>query len=325
MTKLYPFIFESIYKHTLWGGRKLSAHLGKEIPTRFGCGESWEISGLRSDASVLRNGALAGTPLPVLLEIYQDALVGKSLYKRFGNRFPLLVKFIDADDDLSIQVHPDDALAAEKHDSPGKSEMWYVIQADPGATLIAGFNQMVSAAECREKFGTGRVQDILKREAVAAGDVFFLPAGRVHAIGKGLLIAEIQQASDVTYRIYDYDRVDADGNRRALHTDNAIAALDFSFQREYKASYQKTLNAPVQVVNCEHFTTNILDYSRPVVRNYSFDSFVIHVCVHGAYRIDYGWGRLEVSMGDCVLIPAAIRIVNLDTETGFRILECFIS
>lgn len=324
MTNLYPFTFSSIYKHKLWGGKKLSTHLGKDIPPWPGCGESWEISGLQSDVSVVRNGPLAGRSLPALLETYRDAIVGESVYKRFGNRFPLLVKFIDAADDLSIQVHPDDALAGEKHDSPGKTEMWYVIQADRGATLIAGFSQMVSAAECREKFETGRAYDILNEETVATGDVFFLPAGRVHAIGKGVLIAEIQQASDVTYRIWDYDRVDANGNRRALHMENAIAALDFSFYREYKSLYRKKLNAPVRVVNCEHFTTNILEYSEPVVRNYSFDSFVIHVCVHGAYRIDYGWGYMDVNIGDCVLIPAAIRIVNLDTESGFRILECFI-
>jgi mannose-6-phosphate isomerase len=325
MTALYPFTFASIYKYKLWGGRKLSTHLGKDIPPAPGCGESWEISGLPSDASVVINGALAGTALPALLDTYRDALVGTAVYARFGNRFPLLVKFIDAADDLSVQVHPGDTLAARRHGSPGKTEMWYVIQADHGATLVAGFNQPVGAAQCREKFETGRAHDILNEETAATGDVFFLPAGRVHAIGKGVLVAEIQQASDVTYRLYDYDRVDADGNRRALHLDEAMAALDFSFCRDYKSLYRKTLNAPVPVVSCEHFTTNILEYSESVVRNYSFDSFVIHVCVHGAYRIDHGLGWLDVRMGDCVLIPAAIRIVSLDTETGFKILECYIS
>jgi mannose-6-phosphate isomerase len=324
MTALYPFLFAGIYKYKLWGGRKLATHLGKDVPPAAGCGESWEISGLPSDASVVKNGALAGMSLPALLATYRDALVGTAVYARFGNRFPLLVKFIDAEDDLSVQVHPGDTLAAERHGSPGKTEMWYVVQADQGATLVAGFNQPVSAARCRDKFETGRARDILNEETVATGDVFFLPAGRVHAIGKGVLIAEIQQASDVTYRLYDYDRVDADGNRRALHLDKAMAALDFSFYREYKSLYRKKLNAPVRVVSCEHFTTNILEYSESVVRDYSFDSFVIHVCVHGAYRIDYGRGCLDVRMGDCVLIPAAIRIVSLDTETGFKVLECYV-
>ena len=324
MTNLYPFLFKSIYKHKLWGGNKLFTHLGKDFSPQTRCGESWEISGLQSDVSVVKNGALAGMSLSGLLEACQERLIGKSLHARFGNHFPLLVKFIDAGDDLSIQVHPDDALAGKKHDSPGKTEMWYVIQADRGATLVAGFNQPVSEALCREKLQTGRVHDILNRQAAEAGDVFFLPAGRVHAIGKGILVAEIQQASDVTYRIDDYDRVDANGRRRALDTESAIAALDFGFFQQYKSPYQNILNMPVRVVECEHFTCNILDYAKRVVRSYAFDSFVIHVCVHGSYTIDYGWGRQPVQMGDCVLIPAAIRIVNLETESGFKILECFI-
>ena len=273
---------------------------------------------------MVKNGALAGVSLPILLEMYQEALVGKSLHARYGNHFPLLVKFIDAEDDLSIQVHPDDALAGERHGTYGKTEMWYVIQANQGASLIAGFNQPVSAAICRERFSTGRAHEILNREPAEAGDVFFLPAGRVHAVGKGLLIAEIQQASDVTYRIHDYDRVDANGQRRALDLDSAIAALDFGFRREYKSRYQKKLNEPVRLASCEYFTTNILECLGPVVRDYSFDSFVIHVCVQGSYKINYGWGSLSVCMGDCVLIPAAIQNVVLETDAGFKILECFI-
>jgi mannose-6-phosphate isomerase len=325
MTNLYPLVFKSIYKHKLWGGQKLFSHLGKDISPGTRCGESWEVSGLAPDDSVVKNGVLAGTSLPSLLRGYQEILIGKSLYARFGNRFPLLVKFIDAEDDLSIQVHPGDVLAGIKHDSPGKTEMWYVIQADPGATLVAGFNRPVSAALCRERFATGQVDDILNRHAVAAGDVFFLPAGRVHAIGKGVLIAEIQQASDVTYRIHDYGRVDANGNRRALDTDNAIAALDLSLYQDCRRPYQKILNAPARLVHCEHFTANILECSETVTRHYAFDSFVIHVCVHGSYAIDYGWGRIDVRLGDCVLIPAVIGSVDLETESGFKLLECFIA
>jgi len=324
MTSLYPFAFTSIFKCKPWGGKKLSTHLGKDYSPHPSCGESWEISGLASGVSVVKNGALAGVSLPTLLEVHKEALVGKSLYARFGNHFPLLVKFIDAGDDLSIQVHPDDALAGERHGTFGKTEMWYVIQADRGASLIAGFNQPVSAAICRERFSTGRAHEILNREVAVAGDVFFLPAGRVHAVGKGLLIAEIQQASDVTYRIHDYDRVDANGQRRALDMDSAIAALDFGFCREYKSRYQKKLNDPVRLVHCEHFTTNILEGIGPVARDYSLDSFVIHVCVQGSYRIDYGFGYLSVRMGDCVLIPAVIQNAILETDAGFKILECFI-
>ena len=324
MTNLYPLIFKSIYKHKPWGGKKLSSHLGKNFFPWTRCGESWEVSGLPSDDSVVENGALAGMSLSFLLRVYQEILIGKSLYARFGNHFPLLVKFIDAEDDLSIQVHPDDALAGEKHDSPGKTEMWYVIQADQGATLVAGFNQPVDEALYRESLRTGRVHEILNKHPVAAGDAFFLPAGRVHAIGKGVLVAEIQQASDVTYRIHDYDREDANGGRRALDTDAAIAALDFGFHQDFKLPYQEILNAPARLVQCEHFTADILECSETVVRNYAFDSFVIHVCVHGSYTIHYGWGRLDVRMGDCVLIPAVIQTIDLETESGFKILECFI-
>ncbi|WP_371764316.1 type I phosphomannose isomerase catalytic subunit [Massilia sp.] len=325
MTKLYPLIFESIYKQKLWGGRKLSSHLGKNIPPQTRCGESWEVSGLPSDDSVVKNGELAGTSLSCLLRVYQEILIGKSLYARFGNRFPLLVKFIDAEDDLSVQVHPGDVLAGLKHDSPGKTEMWYVVHADPGATLSAGFNRPVSAAQCREHAATGRVDDILNRHAVAAGDAFFLPAGRIHAIGRGVLVAEIQQASDVTYRIHDYGRVDADGRPRALDMDNAVAALDVGSAQDCRIRYQEILNAPTCLVQCEHFTTNLLACSETVVRNYAFDAFVIHVCVQGSYAIDYGGERLDVRAGDCVLIPAAIESVILATAFGFRILECFIA
>lgn len=324
MTSLYPFIFESVFKYKLWGGRKLFTHLGKDYSPHPACGESWEISGLPSGVSVVKNGAFAGVSLPDLLDTYKEAIVGKSLHSRFGNHFPLLVKFIDAEDDLSIQVHPDDTLAGKRHGTFGKTEMWYVIQADQGASLITGFNQPVSAAICRERFSTGRPDDILHRETVVAGDVFFLPAGRVHAVGKGLLIAEIQQASDVTYRLHDYDRVDANGRRRALDIESAIAALDFEFYREYKSRYRTKLNEPVRLASCEHFTTDLLECIGPVARDYSFDSFVIHVCVQGNYRINYGWGRLSVRMGDCVLIPAAIQHVILETDAGFKILECFI-
>ncbi|WP_322399617.1 type I phosphomannose isomerase catalytic subunit [Massilia luteola] len=324
MTNLYPLIFNGIYKDKLWGGQKLFSHLGKDISLRTRCGESWELSGLPSDDSVVKHGALAGRSLSDLLRDYREILIGKSLYARFGNRFPLLVKFIDAQDDLSIQVHPDDVLAGMRHDSPGKTEMWYVIQADPGATLIAGFNRPVSAALCRDRFATGRIDDLLNRHPVAAGDVFFLPAGRVHAIGKGVLIAEIQQASDVTYRIHDYGRVDAHGRRRALETDNAIAALDVGADQDCGIPYQEILNGPTRLVQCRHFTTDLLACSETVVRNYAFDSFVIHVCVQGSYAIDYGQGRLEVRRGDCVLIPAAIESVHLETESGFKLLECFI-
>lgn len=324
MAVLYPLKFKTIFKDKIWGGQKINTYLGKDFSPLPNCGETWEISGVKSDVSVVENGNLAGESLAHLLEKHQHELVGKKIYERYGKEFPLLVKFIDANDDLSIQVHPDDELAKQRHDSFGKTEMWYVIQADEGATLISGFNQTVNQEIYLEKLNSGSINEILNQEEVKAGDVFFLPAGRVHTIGKGLLIAEIQQTSDVTYRIYDFDRVDDKGNKRELHTEEALAALDYQVHPEYKAVYEKKNNEPVEVVKCPYFTTNILDYNQPVSRDYSFDSFVIHVCVQGSYTLQYGDERLNVSMGDCVLIPATIKGVKLDTQTGFKILESYV-
>lgn len=324
MSITYPLKFNTIYKDKIWGGNKIKSYLGKDFSPLPNCGETWEISGVKSDVSVVANGPLAGQTLAALLEKYRGELVGESVYRRFGNEFPLLIKFIDANDDLSIQVHPDDTLAKERHDSFGKTEMWYVIQADEGAKLIAGFNQKITEDLYLDKLESGKLNDILNEEQVNAGDVFFLPAGRVHTIGKGLLIAEIQQTSDITYRIYDFDRVDDKGNKRELHTEQALAALDYNVYPEYKSLYSKKTNEPTEVVTCEYFTTNILEYTQPVNRNYTIDSFVIHVCVNGSYKLNYGAESLEVKMGDCVLIPAGITDVWLKTEKGFKILETYI-
>lgn len=322
--RLYPLKFKTIFKDKIWGGQKINTYLGKDFSPLPNCGETWEISGVKSDVSVVENGALAGKSLASILETHRGDLVGKQIYEKFGNEFPLLVKFIDANDDLSIQVHPDDELAKKRHKSFGKTEMWYVIQADQGASLIAGFNQKVNEEIYIEKLNSGKLADILNKEEVEAGDVFFLPAGRVHTIGKGLLIAEIQQTSDITYRIYDFDRVDDKGNKRELHTEEALAALDYEVYPEYKSIYDKKLNEPVHVVSCPYFSTNILEFTQSVTRDYSFDSFVIHVCVQGAYTLSYGDESLNVKMGDCVLIPASIDKVIMDTQTGFKILECYI-
>ncbi|MGV3508310.1 MAG: type I phosphomannose isomerase catalytic subunit [Sphingobacteriaceae bacterium] len=324
MSNLYPLKFKTIFKDKIWGGQKINTFLGKDFSPLPNCGETWEISGVKSDVSVVENGTLEGESLAKLLETYKEKLVGTSVYNRFGNEFPLLVKFIDANDDLSIQVHPDDELAKKRHDSFGKTEMWYVIQADEGASLIAGFNQKVNEEIYLEKLNSGKLNDILNKEEVKAGNVFFLPAGRVHTIGKGLLIAEIQQTSDITYRIYDFDRVDDKGNKRDLHTQEALAALDYEVYPEYKSIFDKKLNEPVHVVSCPYFTTNILEFTQPVARDYSFDSFVIHVCVQGSYTLKYGSESLNIKMGDCVLIPATINKVDLETDGGFKILESYI-
>jgi len=326
MSSLYPLKFKTIYKDKIWGGHKIETYLHKDFGDLPNCGETWEISGVKSDVSVVDGGALDGQSLADLLEQYKDELVGKKVYDHFGNIFPLLVKFIDANDDLSIQVHPNDELAKKRHNSFGKTEMWYVIEADPGSSLITGFNQEVNEQIYLEKFNSGHLMDILNREQVTAGDVFFLPAGRVHTIGKGLLIAEIQQTSDITYRIYDFDRVDANGNKRELHTEEALAAIDYKFYDEYKTKYKPTKNQDVHLVTCPYFTTNVMDFTENTAKDYSnLDSFVIHVCVEGAYELTYADQSYHVKMGDCILLPKTIDKVELLTETGFKILESYIA
>src|SRR6201996_5554497 len=325
MSALYPLKFKTIYKDKIWGGQKIKTYLHKDFGSLPNCGETWEISGVKTDVSVVANGELEGESLADLLEQYKDQLVGKKVYDHFGNIFPLLVKFIDANDDLSIQVHPNDELAKKRHNSFGKTEMWYVIEADKGSTLITGFNQPVTEQIYLDKFNSGHLMDILNREDVTEGDVFFLPAGRVHTIGKGLLIAEIQQTSDITYRIYDFDRVDDKGNKRELHVDEALAAIDYKHYPEYKTKYQEEKNEAVELVSCPYFTTSLLDFNTSTIKDYSaLDSFVIHVCLEGSYEIKYNGETYPVKMGECILLPKVIDHVELYSERGFKILESYI-
>lgn len=325
MQPLYPLKFKTIFKDKIWGGQKIKTYLHKDFGDLPNCGETWEISGVKSDVSVVNGGALDGESLADLLAQYQDQLVGKKVYDHFGNIFPILVKFIDANDDLSIQVHPNDELAKKRHNSFGKTEMWYIIESDPGSTLISGFNKELTEQSYLDAFNSGHLMDVLNREPAKEGDVFFLPAGRVHTIGKGLLLAEIQQTSDITYRIYDFDRVDANGNKRELHTEEALAAIDYKHYDQYKTQYQPEKDETVELVKCPYFTTNVLDATADTAKDYSnLDSFVIHVCLAGAYKLKYAGQTYEVKMGDCILLPKTIDRVELTTTTGFKILESYI-
>lgn len=325
MLPLYPLKFKTIYKDKIWGGQKIRTYLHKDFGSLPNCGETWEISGVKSDVSVVAEGELKGRSLADILEKYRDELVGKKVYHHFGNTFPLLVKFIDANDDLSIQVHPNDELAKKRHNSFGKTEMWYVIEADLGSTLISGFNKPVNKEIYLDKLNSGHLMDILNREDVKAGDVFFLPAGRVHTIGKGLLIAEIQQTSDITYRIYDFDRVDDKGNKRELHTQEAIDAIDYNFYPDYRTKYQPKKDETVRLVKCPYFTTNLMDFNESTRKDYSaLDSFVIHVCVEGNYVIECHGGQHTVKMGECILLPGTVGKVDLITVNGFKILESYV-
>lgn len=326
MEGLYPLKFTPIYKDKIWGGQKMKSVLGKDFGRLPNCGESWELSAVEGNVSVVSNGYLAGNSLEELVEVYMGDLVGEKVFENFGNEFPLLIKFIDANDDLSIQVHPDDELAAERHGSYGKTEMWYVIQADPGAKLQSGFNQQVDQETFIEKFEAGELTSILNFEEVAPGDVFFIPSGRVHAIGKGILLAEIQQTSDVTYRIYDYDRLDATGNIRELHTDLALDAIDYSVSPKYKSEYTPQINKSVELVKCNYFTTNLLEIDRLIEKDYNqLDSFVIYMCIEGELSLETETGSEKVRKGETVLIPASVENVVLKPlNQTVKLLEVYI-
>ena len=325
MQALYPLTFNPIFKDKIWGGQKIRTILGKDFSPLPNCGETWEISGVKGNVSIVANGPLAGRSLRELIETYKDELVGKHVYETFGDEFPLLVKFIDANADLSIQVHPDDELAKKRHDSFGKSEMWYIFQADPNSSLIAGFNRELTKEKYLEYFHSGKLMEVLNREEVEADDVFYLPAGRVHTIGKGLLLAEIQQTSDVTYRIYDFDRTDDQGNKRELHTELALDALDYRHYPEYKTLYSRETNVASPLVSSPFFNTKRLHLSESLERNYEkLDSFVILVCVGGKASLSFDGGDLDIQLGDAILIPASITALSIHPKSEVKLLESMV-
>lgn len=323
-TKLYPLRFKPILKDKIWGGTKLGKLLDKPIGRRTACGESWEISGVEDNVSTVANGPLQGKSLVELIDYYKENLVGKRVYDRFGSKFPLLIKFLDANDDLSIQVHPDDKLAQERHNSFGKTEMWYVVDAEPGSTLISGFNKATSREEYVKLFESGELNSILNVEQVQKDDVFFLPAGRVHTIGKGLVIAEIQQTSDITYRIYDFDRVDSEGNKRELHVEEALDAIDYSYYEEYKTLYDKSASE-TPLVECPYFVTKRLIMEETSRRDYTgYDSCVILMCLEGEGELQYKEEKLSYRLGHTILIPNCLNEVTIHPERPSKLLEVYI-
>jgi len=312
MSGLYPLKFKTIYLEKIWGGNRLKTLLNKDYGNLSNCGESWEISGVEGNISVVENGFLAGNNLQELIEIYMGELVGDKVFKKFGEEFPLLIKFIDAQDDLSIQVHPNDELSKKRHNAYGKTEMWYVIDAAEGALINSGFNQQVTKEQYLQSVESGKLTDLLHYDEVDEGDVFFIPAGRVHAIGKGALVAEIQQTSDVTYRIFDYNRKDNKGNLRELHTDLAVDAIDFSYLEEYKTKYSVDKNRSSEIISCNYFTTNILEFNKEVDKDYiQLDSFVIYISLNGNFEISSEEGVVQVNKGETILIPASLESYQL--------------
>jgi mannose-6-phosphate isomerase len=345
---LYPFKFEPILKKLIWGGSEICRF--KNLKSKeSGIGESWELSQVPGSVSVISNGTLKGKSLTDIILVEPQKLLGNKVFERFGNDFPLLIKFIDAEKDLSIQVHPNDELARKRHNSFGKTEMWYVIASKPGSRLISGFSKQIDAEKYERRIVDGSIEEVLQSHETKPGDVFFLPAGRVHAIGSGLFIAEIQQSSDITYRLYDYKRKDAQGNERELHTEQARDAIDYNLYDNLRANYQPLENDSVTLVDCKYFITNRIhlkaeDSGRKTIKvgsdkmqvfvtdsiemdvdHIGLDSFKIYICIEGEGDIRYKDNySLPVRQGETVLIPSCIESITLCTDTELLLLETYI-
>ena len=322
---MYPLKFEPFLRPMIWGGEKIAAYKGVETSVRS-IGESWELSGVAGHESIVAEGPCKGVSLPELIDRYGAELVGKSNYERFGNEFPLLVKFIDAREDLSIQVHPDDRLAWERHRMHGKTEMWYVVDADKGARLRSGFAKQVTPAQYEASVADNTITDLLAEYEIHPGDLFFLPAGRVHSIGAGAFIAEIQQTSDITYRIYDFNRKDADGNTRELHTELAKGAIDYTVLPDYRTHYQKAQDREVELVSCPYFTTSLYDLTEAQTIDYSaLDSFVVVICVEGKGTLcDDSGNEMPIHQGETVLLPATVKSLRVIPGGNLKMLTSYI-
>lgn len=324
MNDLYPLKFNPIFKEKIWGGDKIRTVFGMDYAPLPNCGEAWVLSGYGQEISVVSNGFLAENQLDELIEVYMGDLVGEAVYEQYGNKFPLLIKILNSSDWLSIQVHPDDELAKSRHNDLGKTEMWYVASAETGAELISGFNREMDAAQYLSNLENGTIKQIMNYEKVKKGDVFFMPSGRVHALGPGLLIFEIQQTSDLTYRIYDFDRVDDKGNPRQLHTDLALDALDFAYHHSVRTDYTPEFNRTVPIVESKYFNTSMIHFDKPVVKDYSgIDSFVILQCAEGECLVEYDGGSATLKAGEVLLVPAIMERLRIVPLQESKILEIY--
>ncbi|MCI7338604.1 MAG: class I mannose-6-phosphate isomerase [Bacteroidales bacterium] len=322
---LYPLKFKPIYKTKLWGGNRLQRYYRHDAAGAAGVGETWDVSAVRDNESVVENGFLAENTLPELIEVYLGDLVGDAVYERYGNEFPLLVKLIDAAQHLSIQVHPNDDIAAERHQSWGKTEMWYVLDAAPDAFIVAGFTRAIDKAEYLKLVSENRLEEVLQKHPVSKGDVFFIPAGCVHSIGAGCVLLEIQQTSDITYRIYDYNRTDANGNPRELHTDLAVDAIDFEHWKNEKIALLHQHNALQTVVKCPYFTSNLMILTKPQEYDLApIDSFVLLTVLEGHVTCRYGDEYITAVDGETLLIPAEMNELLLVPTGEAKLLETYV-
>lgn len=324
MNELYPLKFKPIFKEKIWGGKRIKNVLGMDYGKLPNCGEAWVLSGVDGFQSVASNGFLKGNELNELIEVYMGDLVGEKVYETFGDEFPLLLKIIDSDDWLSVQVHPDDNLARQRGFNNGKNEMWYVMDAGKNSEIITGFSTKLNQEDYKKHLQNKTLKSILNYEKVKQGDVFYTPAGRVHALGPEIMLAEIQQTSDVTYRIYDWDRMSADGQVREMHIEEALDAIDFTMQSEYKTKYRSEKNSTVNLINSKHFTTNILEFDSLLEKDYSMiDSFTILLCVDGKFAVKSN-NIAELNAGEVLLIPNIIEKVELFPSCNSKLLEVFL-
>lgn len=325
--QLYPFLFEPNLHSVVWGGNQLRPYKGisqSDEPI----GESWEVSAVPTSTSIISNGVLAGKDLIKAINEHPDAILGRKVNEKYQGKLPLLVKFIDAKKDLSIQVHPNDDMAMREHGKMGKSEMWYIIKADEGAHLYAGFKQEITPEEYQQRIANGTITEVLADHQVKSGDVFYLPAGRVHAICGGIMLAEVQQSSDVTYRIYDYNRPGIDGKPRELHTELAAKALDYQVEENYRTEYCETPDKAVQIIESPYFDVRVMEINKPMHRNLiKYDSFNITMCIEGDCKIQVRSTGDEIILkeGHSALIPAVIADYDVTPLDGAsKLLDAFI-
>ena len=333
---LYPLLFESNLYSKVWGGNLLKALKGINDGDTAPIGESWEISAVPGKESVVGNGSLQGRKLNELVTEYKEELIGRTVYDMYGETFPLLIKFIDAAKDLSIQVHPNDEMARKYHDSFGKTEMWYIMDTKPGAKLYSGFKSLISKYEYGKRIEDGSICDVLASHDVKEGDVFYIPSGRIHAICSGTLLAEVQQSSDLTYRIFDYNRPGLDGKPRALHTALASEALDYKVEDDYRTHYTRKMNHPVLLAENRFFTVKLLEVNRAFHRKlYKYDSFVVYMCLEGSSDIVIrSWKgeepeikQVHLAKGMSCLVPACVAdmdVVPNNEDRVSKLLEVYI-
>lgn len=320
MQNLYPLKFYPIPQERIWGGNKLRDVLNKPFSSQK-IGESWEISAVEGNISVVANGVWKDKSFDSLITDFPLEILGEKVVSRYGKTFPLLIKFIDAQKDLSVQLHPNDDLAMKRHNSLGKEEMWYIMDAEKGSRLMFGFDRKLDRDSYTEYLEKNALEDVLHYEKVSKGDFFQIPTGRVHAIGAGILLAEIQQSSDITYRLYDWNRVDEFGNARTLHTDLALEAIDFTIPDTFKSEYENRLDENVRLGQNAYFIVNLCQLSQAKVFTHEKEeSFVIYICVEGTAMID----TETITMGETVLIPAGLKEYTITPQTPqVKLLQVF--